>query len=304
MPDRVDSAVRKLVTAGNVVVGQFRCAPEAPNFSRAGAITRHCFVVPRRGVWIQHEGEAPFVADPTRITLYNPGQPYERRALDPAGDRSDWITVSDAVAREIVATHHPAAADSPNRVFQFPYAPARPDLYLALRRLHEYVRAHPHPDLLLVEESAVTLLAGVVGSLYEHVSGARPAPPAMTRRNRDAVEDARAHLNATFNTNEGLGAIALAVGTSVFHLCRIFRRASGLTLHAYRHQLRLRSALEPLERPDTDLLALALDLGYSGHSHFTAAFRRQFGIAPSRLRGRLGVLDGSAPASPLPHVLQ
>jgi AraC-like DNA-binding protein len=75
----------------------------------------------------------------------------------------------------------------------------------------------------------------------------------------------------------------------VFHLCRLFRRRTGLTIHAYRHHLRLRNALEPLEQADADLLALALDLGYSGHSHFTALFRRQFGIVPSRLRDRLAM---------------
>jgi AraC-like DNA-binding protein len=35
-----------------------------------------------------------------------------------------------------------------------------------------------------------------------------------------------------------------------------------------------------------DLTALALDLGFSSHSHFTDAFRRRFGMAPSSLRTR------------------
>jgi AraC-like DNA-binding protein len=78
--------------------------------------------------------------------------------------------------------------------------------------------------------------------------------------------------------------IARALGVSVFHLCRSFRRATGLTLHAYRDQVRLRAALERLEQGERDLTRLALDLGYSSHSHFTAAFRRSFGTSPSRTR--------------------
>ena len=44
-----------------------------------------------------------------------------------------------------------------------------------------------------------------------------------------------------------LSEIAAALGVSPFHLCRTFRRVSGMTLHAYRNELRLRSALEQLE---------------------------------------------------------
>ena len=81
-----------------------------------------------------------------------------------------------------------------------------------------------------------------------------------------------------------LARIAAALDCSVFHLCRSFRRATGLTLHDYRNQVRLRLALERLEQGERDLTRLGLDLGYSSHSHFTAAFRRSFGTPPSDAR--------------------
>jgi AraC family transcriptional regulator len=84
-----------------------------------------------------------------------------------------------------------------------------------------------------------------------------------------------------------LARIAAAVGYSMFHLCRSFRQATGLTLHDYREQLRLRLALERLEQGECDLSRLALDLGYSSHSHFTAGFRRSFGAPPSDARRAL-----------------
>lgn len=284
---RRDAYVRDLVKAGEVVVGEFRCAPEERYFATAGPITRHCFVFPRTGVWIQHEHRPAFVADSTRVTLYNPRQPYERRVLDPKGDHGDWITVSDRIAREVVNRVDGDAADSPEHVFRHAFAPARPALYLARRCLHEYVRRSAEPDLLFVEETAVNLLAQLLADLYEPVAPHRRPRPQLARQHRDTIEDVRAHLNVTFCTNESLSAIADAVGTSVFHLCRLFRRGTGLTLHSYRHQLRLRNALEPLEQPDVDLLTVALDLGYSGHSHFTASFKRLFGLVPSQLRNQI-----------------
>lgn len=69
-------------------------------------------------------------------------------------------------------------------------------------------------------------------------------------------------------------------------LCRAFRKWTGTTLHAYRDQLRLRAALEHLASPGTDLTDLALSLGYSSHSHFSANFRAAFGMTPSDARRR------------------
>jgi AraC-like DNA-binding protein len=278
------SPSRTLVKTAHVTVGQFRCAPSAANFRSAGAITAHTFVFPRRGVWIQHEGAPPFVADPTRVTLYNPGQPYERHALDPDGDHSDWIAVSDDIARDVVASHDPRAADSPDRVLRFAYAPSHAPLHLAQRRLYEYLQRSPAPDVLFIEESALLLFAGTVAGVYARARDGRSRDRrALTRRNHETVEAVCAYLNRTFTENHSLGAIARAVDTSVFHLCRIFRRATGLTVHEYRHHLRLRHALDRLA-VERDLLTIALDLGYSGHSHFTAAFRRHFGEVPSRVR--------------------
>lgn len=62
----------------------------------------------------------------------------------------------------------------------------------------------------------------------------------------------------------------------------------GTTIHDYLRRQRLRAALEPLAETSTDLARLALDLGFSSHSHFTGAFRREFGRTPSPARDRLG----------------
>jgi AraC-like DNA-binding protein len=52
----------------------------------------------------------------------------------------------------------------------------------------------------------------------------------------------------------------------------------------YRRILRLRTALETLLDADTDLGSLADASASRAHSHFTLAFRRAFGVVPSRFR--------------------
>jgi AraC-like DNA-binding protein len=46
----------------------------------------------------------------------------------------------------------------------------------------------------------------------------------------------------------------------------------------------MHDALERLGDTDLDILTIATELGYSGHSHFTAAFRSAFGRRPSEWR--------------------
>jgi AraC-like DNA-binding protein len=87
--------------------------------------------------------------------------------------------------------------------------------------------------------------------------------------------------------NLSLAAIARAVHCSPFHLARLFREQSGVTIHQYRHRLRLREALRRILDGENDLSALALDLGFSSHSHLTDAFRHAFGAAPRVYRERL-----------------
>jgi AraC-like DNA-binding protein len=52
-------------------------------------------------------------------------------------------------------------------------------------------------------------------------------------------------------------------------------------------KLRVRRSLELVDRADLTLTSLAMRLHFAHHSHFTSAFRREFGVPPSAVRGRL-----------------
>ena len=91
-------------------------------------------------------------------------------------------------------------------------------------------------------------------------------------------------LATRFAEDLTLDDIARSVHCSAFHLGRIFRRQTGLSIHQYRHRLRLYAALDRIHAGADDLTGLALDLGFSSHSHFTDAFCRAFGLPPSVCR--------------------
>jgi len=269
-PDRV------VFTSTLVTIGAFRCRRDHPAFAESGAIEHDCFVFPRTAVSIQREHERAFVANPNVVTFYNRGDQFRRAPISADGDRADWFSVRRDVVRDLVAAGDPSAAgrDAP---FTRSHVPSDPRLYLRQRRLHNAVCRGPAPDPLLVEEQTIALLRRVVCGAM-----ARGRADDADARHADLVEAAKALLSAEFMRPLTLTAIASRLGVSVFHLCRVFQRRTGCTLHEYRHQLRLRWSLEQIvARPRHALVQCALDAGFSSHSHWGAAFRKAFGVTPT-----------------------
>jgi AraC family transcriptional regulator len=77
--------------------------------------------------------------------------------------------------------------------------------------------------------------------------------------------------------------VAAEVRGAPVYLTQVFRQVEGMPLYRYQLRLRLARALHLLAQYD-DLTALSPELGFSSHSHFTAAFREACGCPPSEFR--------------------
>lgn len=71
---------------------------------------------------------------------------------------------------------------------------------------------------------------------------------------------------------------------SEYYLSRKFKELSGMQFRDYLRYRRLAFALKELRDTDRDILAVALDHGFSSHEAFTHAFKEAYGIAPSKYR--------------------
>lgn len=274
-PDRV------VFETPHVCVGEFRCPTDHPSFRNSGPSSHYCFAFPRTAVIIRH-GDARIAADANVATLYNQGQEYERERISPKGDICEWFGVSPELLRDVLSARDPRAADDDRRPIRFTHALVSARLYLLQRQV--YLRAaRGGADPLWADEAVVELTDRVLTAAY----GARARPLETSRRNRDLVHDAHCVLARDPASPLGLADIARAVGASMFHLSRCFRLSTGRTLHEHRVQLRLRGSLDALETRRRDLSDVALDFGFSSHSHFTAAFRGAFGATPSGVRAGL-----------------
>jgi AraC family transcriptional regulator len=250
-----------------VRIGAFRSRPTDRDFADSGPARGHLVVFPREAVTIMHAGTRPIVADPSVVMIYNRGQQYTRSAISPLGDRCEWFAYpTEAVLEAAVASRIDVRNDE--RPFgELRSAPCTPRCYMLARIAFEHRE--------LIDEVTATLL--------DEVLQARDDRPALTRAHVELADATRRWLAVHYAQAATLADIARVHGVSVFHLARVFRRATGRSIHGYRNQLRLRAALERLAAGD-DVSTLAFDLGFSSHSHFTSAFHRAFGVTPSQLR--------------------
>src|SRR4051812_2346311 len=131
LTEAVDSI---LFSTDSVTIGAFRCAATHPSFRNSGPIRDDCFVFPRTAVQIEHDNAAPFIADPTIVTLYNRRQEYQRQAVSAQGDRCDWFAVSPELLRAALRDRDPVAAEH-ERPMRFTHALTDADTYFVQRQL-------------------------------------------------------------------------------------------------------------------------------------------------------------------------
>lgn len=263
-------------------MGAFRCDPTHPSFHDSGPIRNWCFVFPRTAVEIQHEHERAFVGNPKVVAFYNKGQVYLRNAISSEGDRCDWFGVDLAIAQDVVGSFDPEFESHPEQPFRFSRGWSDARTYLVQRRVFEHVAGGSATEPLAVEETVIALLERVVRLAYRASAPKRRQFPCPGQG--DVVHHVERLLSERWGENLTLRDIAREVGMSLYHLCRMFRRATGTTLHQYRQDLRLRWSLEEVIESRRPLVDIALDAGFSSHSHFTDSFRRQFARTPSRVR--------------------
>jgi len=261
--------------------------------SPAGAEERasgHRVIFVRRGVFVIHfEGgrRARVVAEPVHAMLLNRGEPYRVSHPADGGDECTSMDFTAGAALDVVGAFDPAAGESA-APFAIARAPVAADGWLRLREIRRALLDGGADGTLAVEEEALVLLARLVHDGYRAHGARKPLRRATTEReSHRLVEHTREVLAADPGGAHTLARLARTVHGSPFHLTRTFREVLGVPLHQYLLRLRLTLALQRIDQGERTLSTLALDLGFSSHSHLTTAFRRHFGVTPSAvMRGR------------------
>lgn len=135
-------------------------------------------------------------------------------------------------------------------------------------------------DDLEVQEHTYEVLGVCIARAYPGFGGSTRRKSSSERRR--LVADVCEQLNT--NGRSSLVEIAARVHYSPFHLTRVFRAMTGITMSQYRTNLRLHEVLTRLVEGDANLSDIAVRSGFIDHSHMTRTFVANVGTTPSELR--------------------
>src|SRR5436305_205858 len=282
-PDLPGAAVDWLFRSSRLGVALWDCAVGKRGLSEECRPSWHVVSFVHSGAFVLHAQGRPAVIDATSVLMHNPGDSF--RSEHPFGhrDRGSFIAIHPEALRELVAGHDPEAVEHPQALFPRPYFHGLFDACLIQRLLIRRLRVGPPPDLMAVEEIVLKVLAGVVKEARQ-AQGLTPVRRDPSRARRCYAEDVKPLLQARLRDRLQLDDIARSLYVSPYHLCRTFQEQTGVPIHRYLNRLRVREAMEMMAEGEVDLSDLALGLGFSSHSHFTSAFRKELGIPPRGMK--------------------
>lgn len=138
--------------------------------------------------------------------------------------------------------------------------------------------AGPASRQLFLEAKGLELLAALVDAVQEDE---RAASPHLSQHDIDHLEAARRALLAQLADPPSLPELARCAGLNEAKLKAGFRRLFGCPVYVYLRSFRMEEALRLLRARRHGVTEVALRVGYANPSKFAAAFRKQFGMAPS-----------------------
>lgn len=135
------------------------------------------------------------------------------------------------------------------------------------------------------ESQRAPMLAEYVASEIFREPGTSPS--ALFREHKFAwyaerVQAVRERLDAEFDGDHTVSALARSIGMSAFHFTRVFTQLVGRPPHRYLTERRLAAARAML-KDGRSVTETCFACGFNELSHFSRSFGRRFGVSPSRL---------------------
>jgi AraC-like DNA-binding protein len=266
-------AVQSLLTTPTVTIRDVCCQGSCRHQTAEECATATQLVFPYRGAYVRHLGHDQAVADANQVLLFNAAEGYRVSHPVRGGDASLTLVISEPQLHELAPPTFLREGATLAFRQQRLRIDARAQALVAL--LRHSLRQHI-AEPLEAESLALTLVQRVLGPRTAHPAGASVGRQRL-------VDRAKVVLASDLARRWTLAEIAVEVRGSPVYLTQVFQQVEGLPLYRYQLRLRLARALDLLGQYD-DLTTLSLDLGFSSHSHFSAAFREAYGRSPSEFR--------------------
>jgi AraC-like DNA-binding protein len=265
--------VQTLLTTPAITVRDVCCRGECRHESVEECANATELVFPYRGVYARRLGRDQAIAEANQVLFFNADEGYRISHPVSGGDACLSLAIDEDVLRELAPPG--LLHDGPRLAFRHHRLRIDPGAQALVALVRHSLRGGAI-EPLEAESLALTLVRRALGPRTTHVAGASAGRQKLADR-------AKLVLSSDPARRWTLAEIAAEVGGSPVYLTQVFQQVEGLPLYRYQMRLRLARALDLLPGCE-DLTALGLELGFSSHSHFSAAFRETYGRSPSAFR--------------------
>lgn len=234
----------------------------------------NAITLPLSGVFSKHDAPGRrVIGTPSHAVFFAADTPYRIGFPGGVGDRAITLRFGEALAPEWLDPRGSGEAPASNGLL--------PAKAMMLRNLLGTRLERTEADEFEAEALGLDLLDMSLKSVRNDGPVVRPQAQARRTRALERVKEAVA-LAPAHKWN--VAKLAKLANLSPFHLCHVFRESVGTSIYDYVLHERLAHTLDAVLDCGDNLTTIALDAGFTSHSHFTARFRSFFGCTPVALR--------------------
>lgn len=102
----------------------------------------------------------------------------------------------------------------------------------------------------------------------------------------EIINRALKYIQRNFGKSLTLNEIADFCSFSRSSLCHLFKKHTGVSVHSYIADLRIKCAKELLKISNQSVSAIAVKCGFSDYNYFASCFKKKTGLSPSEYRNR------------------
>jgi AraC family transcriptional regulator len=264
---------RSLFESETLQIGLFEARPRSDACGDVEWQKSNVVVLPFSGVFSKHDAPGrSVIGTPSHAVFIAANTPYRLSFPGAIGDRALIFRFDETLA--------PDRLDHPGRE-ALKSNGLLPSGAIMLRQLLWNRLQEGDVDQFETEAVGLDLLNMSLTSMRTDDNSLRRSALARRTAGVERVKEAIALVPAHKWTIAKLAGIA---NLSPFHLCRVFHQIAGTSLYDYVLRERLTCALDAVLDRGEDITAIALDAGFSSHSHFTARFKSFFNCTPMAFR--------------------
>ncbi|MBB3285667.1 MULTISPECIES: AraC family transcriptional regulator [Rhizobium] len=262
-----------LLKTKSVLIRDVVCNGECRHKSDEECAHKTSLVYTYRGVFKRHVGQSEAVSEANQVVFFNRGQDYRISHPIEGGDSCLDLMIDEALLHELAPKEQIQSGEGVVFRRQRRRIDPRAQALVAMLR---HGLSRNIAESLEGETLALTLVRRSLGERTSHEAGA-------SFGRQKLVDRAKLVLTSDLARRWTLAEIAKEVGVSPVYLTQVFQQVEAMPLYRYQLRLRLARALDLLGSYD-DLTMLGLDLGFSSHSHFSAAFKQTYGQTPAEFQ--------------------